>query len=95
MADQLALSHALPLESGAGDTPLPVSEDEPALWPGVGPRAMELLLESNLGLVAAIARRYESQHLPLQDLMQEGAIGLLHAAVKYDVRRGVSSLWQD
>ena len=50
--------------------------------------AKERLINSNLRLVAANARRYENQGLPLLDLIQEGSLGLIRAAEKFDWRRG-------
>jgi RNA polymerase primary sigma factor len=46
------------------------------------------LIRSNLRLVVSIARRYQGQGLPLADLVQEGTIGLIRAADKFDHRRG-------
>jgi RNA polymerase primary sigma factor len=46
------------------------------------------LIESNLRLVIAIARRYTSTGVPLIDLIQEGNLGLMRAAEKFDYRRG-------
>jgi RNA polymerase primary sigma factor len=51
-------------------------------------RARQQLIESNLRLVVAIARRFTGLGLPLADLVQEGAIGLTHAADRFDWRRG-------
>src|SRR5258708_3814822 len=46
------------------------------------------LIESNLRLVIAIARRYTSTGVPLIDLIQEGNLGLMRAAEKFDYRLG-------
>ena len=46
------------------------------------------LIESNLRLVIAIARRYTSTGVPLIDLIQEGNLGLMRAAEKFDYERG-------
>jgi RNA polymerase primary sigma factor len=51
-------------------------------------RARRKLIESNLRLVIAIARRYTASGVPLVDLIQEGNLGLMHAAEKFDYRRG-------
>ena len=50
--------------------------------------AKELLVNSNLRLVASNARRYQNQGLPLADLVQEGMLGLIRAAEKFDWRKG-------
>jgi RNA polymerase primary sigma factor len=51
--------------------------------------AIRQLVNANLRLVVAIARRYYSGAVPLLDLVQEGAIGLLAAARKFDYTREV------
>jgi len=50
--------------------------------------ARRKLIESNLRLVVAIARQYSNAEVPLVDLIQEGNLGLMHAAEKFDYRRG-------
>ncbi len=50
--------------------------------------ALRKLIESNLRLVITIARRYMSTGIPLIDLIQEGNLGLMRAAEKFDYRRG-------
>ena len=51
-------------------------------------QAKELMINSNLRLVASNARRYQNQGLPLADLVQEGMVGLIRAAEKFDWRKG-------
>ena len=51
-------------------------------------RIMNELTERNLRLVIAIARRYQDRGLPINDLIQEGNLGLLRALKKFDHRRG-------
>jgi len=51
-------------------------------------RAKERLINSNLRLVVANAKRYHGQGLSLLDLIQEGILGLIRAAEKFDWRRG-------
>ncbi|HEX4106869.1 MAG TPA: sigma-70 family RNA polymerase sigma factor [Solirubrobacteraceae bacterium] len=51
-------------------------------------KAKELLVNSNLRLVASNARRYQNQGLPLADLVQEGMLGLIRASEKFDWRKG-------
>ena len=50
--------------------------------------ARQHLIEANLRLVVSIAKRYSNQGLPLLDMIQEGNIGLMRAAQKFDYRRG-------
>lgn len=52
-------------------------------------RALHELIEANLRLVIAIARRYSATGVPIIDLIQEGNLGLMRAAEKFDYRRGV------
>ncbi|HXG23412.1 MAG TPA: sigma-70 family RNA polymerase sigma factor [Chthonomonadales bacterium] len=51
-------------------------------------KAREEMVNANVRLVASIARRYMGRGLPLEDLMQEGLIGLLKAVEKFNYRRG-------
>jgi RNA polymerase primary sigma factor len=51
--------------------------------------AKQTMIESNLGLVRGIARRYRDSGVPFADLTQEGTIGLMRAVERFDHRRGV------
>jgi RNA polymerase primary sigma factor len=52
-------------------------------------RARTELIEANLRLVVKIARQFSSPDVPLIDLIQEGNMGLIRAAAKYDHARKV------
>jgi RNA polymerase primary sigma factor len=53
-------------------------------------RAREQVVSLHLRLVRAVAGRYRGLGLPYEDLVQEGAIGLLDAIDRFDARRGTS-----
>ena len=74
-----------------GTFPLLTAEQELALAERIArgdDHARQKLIEANLRLVVSVAKRYTNQGLPLLDLVQEGNIGLMRAAQKYDYRRG-------
>ncbi|WP_206918163.1 sigma-70 family RNA polymerase sigma factor [Alicyclobacillus suci] len=50
--------------------------------------AMNQLIESNLRLVVSIAKRYQGRGLELEDLIQEGNLGLMKAAEKFNPDAG-------
>lgn len=51
-------------------------------------KARQRLIESNMRLVINIAKSYHSKSVPLEDLIQEGAIGLMHAVERFDPTKG-------
>ncbi|MFM8955129.1 MAG: RNA polymerase sigma factor RpoD/SigA [Actinomycetota bacterium] len=53
-----------------------------------GEKAKDHMVRANLRLVVSVARRYDRKELQLADLIQEGNIGLMHAADKYDFEKG-------
>lgn len=51
-------------------------------------RAKEKMIKANMRLVFSIARKYANKGLPMQDIVQEGSIGLMKAVSKFDYRKG-------
>jgi len=51
--------------------------------------ARDKLIRAHLKFVISVARQYRNQGLPLQDLINEGNIGLVKAAEKFDETRGI------
>ena len=71
--------------------PLLTPEEEVALTRAVqlgDKQARCRLIESNMRLVINIAKGYRNRAIPLEDLIQEGAIGLMQAAERFDPEKG-------
>lgn len=72
-------------------TPLLTAEQERALAIEIrqgSPDAKRAMIEANLRLVVSIAKRYMGYGLSMQDLVQEGNLGLMRAVEKFDFERG-------
>jgi RNA polymerase primary sigma factor len=51
-------------------------------------KAVEMLVKSNLRFVISVAKQYQNQGLPLTDLINEGNLGLIKAAERFDSTKG-------
>jgi RNA polymerase primary sigma factor len=51
--------------------------------------ALDMLVRSNLRFVVSVAKRYQNQGVSLADLINEGNIGLMRAAQKFDETKGI------
>jgi RNA polymerase sigma factor (sigma-70 family) len=54
----------------------------------VGDQARHRFVEANLRLVVSIAKKYQASGVPLDDLVQDGNLGLIRAVAKFDWRKG-------
>jgi RNA polymerase primary sigma factor len=72
--------------------PIPMPEEEVELGRRIqtgDEEALHELVERNLRFVVQVAGKYKGYGLPLADLINEGNLGLMHAATKFDPERGV------
>ncbi len=77
-----------------GRVPLLTAEEEIELAKKIekggleGEEAVKKMVAANLRLVVSIAKGYVTKTVPLNDLVQEGSIGLMHAAQKFEWEKG-------
>lgn len=74
-----------------GDVPLLSAEEEIALARSIrkgDQQALEKLTKANLRFVVSVAKQYQNQGLYLTDLINEGNLGLIKAAKRFDETKG-------
>ena len=83
-----------------GETPLITADEEVRLAKKIkqgSQNALEALTKANLRFVVSVAKQYQNQGLSLADLINEGNIGLIKAAKRFDETRGFKfiklSMW--
>jgi RNA polymerase primary sigma factor len=72
--------------------PLITRDDEVALAQGIRrgeAEALDKLVRSNLRFVVSVAKKYQNQGVSLSDLVNEGNLGLIRAAHKFDETKGI------
>src|SRR5437773_2625534 len=75
--------------------PLITREEEVALAQRIkqsDPEALDKLVRSNLRFVVSVAKKYQNQGVSLSDLINEGNLGLIRTAHKFDETKGIKMI---
>jgi DNA-directed RNA polymerase sigma subunit (sigma70/sigma32) len=83
--------YQLSRETGKKVSRVPINRGTPSEFCEMvmeGRRAKQLMVQSNMRLVISIAKKYTKTGVSLQDLVQDGSLGLSRAAEKYDPTKG-------
>ncbi|MGB7379852.1 MAG: RNA polymerase sigma factor, RpoD/SigA family, partial [Rivularia sp. (in: cyanobacteria)] len=80
------LGREISMEEWSKEVDLPEAELKKTVFEGK--RSKQKMIEANLRLVVAIAKKYQKRNMEFLDLIQEGALGLERGVEKFDPTRG-------
>ena len=86
--DPIAQTHGDKVTKSMWARELGLTEFELEIRLTEGKNAKNHMIQANLRLVVSIAKRYANRNMSFQDLIQEGCVGLIRGAEKFDFERG-------
>ena len=86
--DPIAQTHGGKVTKSMWARELGLTERELEMRLTEGKNAKNHMIQANLRLVVSIAKRYANRNMSFQDLIQEGCVGLIRGAEKFDFERG-------